>query len=214
MSDTRTTLIVATHNRHKTGEIAALLAGCGFDEILDLGAFPDLEPAEETGTTFEANASIKALAASEAMPGALVLADDSGIEVDALDRRPGVWSARYAGENATDADNRRKLLDELAAAGTRGKARTGRFRCVLAVARRGEILATFDGAVEGIIANEEKGEGGFGYDPLFIPEGHCETFGQLPSEVKQRLSHRARAMEKLRAWLADPASGTAAAPHS
>ena len=208
MSSSRSgkTLIVATHNAHKTGEIAHMLAGYGFDEIIDLSAFPELTPPEETGTTFEANAAIKALAASAAMPGALVLADDSGIEVDALDRRPGVWSARYAGEGATDADNRRKLIAELVANGARGKQRTGRFRCVLVVAQDEKILATFDGAVEGIIANEEKGESGFGYDPLFIPEGHCESFGQLPAEVKHQLSHRARAMEKLKHWLAEGAA--------
>lgn len=194
------TLIIATGNAHKTEEIAAMLAG-RFDEVLDLRAFPDLPPAEETGDTFEENAGLKALAISRALPDALVLADDSGIEVDALDRRPGVYSARYAGPGATDADNRKKLIAELAATGARGKARTGRFRCVLAVARGGTLLATFDGAVEGILANEEKGAGGFGYDPLFIPEGHCETFGQLPDTVKNQLSHRARAMAKLKQWL-------------
>ena len=195
------TLIVATHNAHKTEEIATMLRDFGFESILDLGAFPDLPPAEETGDTFEANATIKALAASAAMPSALILADDSGIEVDALAGRPGVRSARFAGEDATDADNRRKLIDELAAVGARGKERSGRFRCVLVVARGSQVLATFDGAVEGILTNEEKGEGGFGYDPLFIPEGHCETFGQLPAEVKNGLSHRARAMQSFQAWL-------------
>lgn len=194
------TLIVATHNSHKTEEIAAMLSEFGLEKVIDLTSFPDLEPPVEDGTTFEANSRIKALAASRIMPEALVLADDSGIEVDALDGRPGVWSARFAGENATDADNRRKLLSELAEVGARGKDRSARFRCALAVAKGGEVLATFDGKVEGTLTNEEKGEGGFGYDPLFIPEGHCETFGQLSSEVKQELSHRARAMEKFTAW--------------
>ena len=194
-------LVVATGNSHKTAEIAVMLAA-HFDEVLDLRAFPDLPPAEETGTTFEENAALKALAISGVMPEALVLADDSGIEVDALHLRPGVYSARYAGPGATDADNRRKLIAELEAVGARGKSRTARFRCVLALARAGEILATFDGAVEGILANEEKGDGGFGYDPLFIPEGYCETFGQLPETVKNQFSHRARAMEKLKDWIA------------
>ena len=195
------TLIVATQNAHKTEEIATMLGEFGFESILDLGAFPDLPPAEETGDTFVENATIKALAASAAMPSALILADDSGIEVDALAGRPGVRSARFAGEDATDADNRRKLLDELAAIGARGKERSGRFRCVLVVARASRVLATFDGAVEGIVTNEEKGEGGFGYDPLFIPEGYCETFGQLPASVKNGHSHRARAMQSFQAWL-------------
>lgn len=198
MSDT---LIVATHNTHKTGEIAAMLEGFGFETILDLTAFPDLVAPEEDGDTFDANAAIKAIAASGAMPEALVLADDSGIEVDALDGRPGVRSARFAGEDATDADNRARLLTELAEAGARGKERSARFRCALAVARDGEVIASFDGAVEGVVINEEKGEGGFGYDSLFVPEGHCETFAQLPAEVKQTLSHRARAVEQLKAWL-------------
>jgi XTP/dITP diphosphohydrolase len=193
------TLVVATGNAHKTAEIAVMLAE-HFDKLLDLRAFPDLPPAEETGATFEENAALKALAISAALPDTLVLADDSGIEVDALNLRPGIYSARFAGPGATDADNRRKLIAELEAAGARGKSRTARFRCVLALARSGEILATFGGAVEGILANEEKGVGGFGYDPLFIPDGHCETFGQLPDTVKNRLSHRARAMEKLKAW--------------
>ncbi len=198
-----TALLVATHNAHKTGEIAAMLSDRGFTEITDLRGIPDAVPPEENGVTFEENAAIKALAASAERPEALILADDSGIEVDALGGRPGVWSARFAGENATDADNRAKLLAELRALGVRGKDRTARFRCSLAVARRGIVIARFDGAVEGLLANEEKGEGGFGYDPLFIPEGHCETFGQLPETVKQTLSHRARAIALFKAWLID-----------
>ena len=193
-------LLVATHNTHKTEEIAAILAGF-FDEVSDLTAHTDIPPAVEDGDTFEVNAAIKALAASEVLPDAMILADDSGIEVDALGRAPGVYSARYSGANATDASNRDKLLAELAKTGTRGKARTGRFRCVLVLARAGEVIASFDGVVEGVIANEAKGDGGFGYDPLFIPEGHCETFGQLPPGTKHRLSHRGRALEKLKAWL-------------
>ena len=204
MSLPSSTLVVATHNAHKTGEIAAMLSEFSFQSITDLKAFPNLTPPEETGTTFRENAEIKALAASNAMPDALVLADDSGIEVDALDGRPGVWSARFAGENATDADNRAKLLTELEATGARGKARSARFRCVLVVARGGEAIASFDGAVEGIVGNEEKGEGGFGYDSLFIPADHCETFGQLSEEVKAGMSHRARAMEKFKDWLREP----------
>ena len=193
-------LLVATHNTHKTEEIAAILATF-FDEVTDLTAHPDIPPAVEDGVTFEANAAIKALSASKVLPGTIILADDSGIEVDALDREPGVYSARYAGEGATDAENREKLLAELSRTGARGRERSGRFRCVLVLAKGGEVIATFDGAVEGIIANEEKGENGFGYDPLFIPGGYCETFGQLPPETKHQLSHRGRALEKLKRWL-------------
>ena len=193
-------LIVATHNTHKTEEIAAILAG-HFDSVTDLTAFPAIPPAEETGTTFRENAAIKALAASRELPGAIVLADDSGLEVDALDGAPGVYSARFSGPDATDQSNRRKLLADLESAGVRGKDRSGRFRCVLVLARAGAEIAVFDGAVEGIIATEEKGENGFGYDPTFIPDGHCETFGQLPAETKHRLSHRGRALAKLKEWL-------------
>jgi len=194
-------LVIATHNAHKTEEIAALLDGC-FGAVRDLSAYPEIPPADETGDTFEANARIKALAASAALgPGALVLSDDSGLEVDALGGAPGVRSARYSGGGATDATNRAKLLAALAEAGARGKARRGRFRCVIVLARAGEVLGTFDGSVEGILANEEKGEGGFGYDALFVPDGHCETFGQLGAAVKNGLSHRARALEKVRAFL-------------
>ena len=189
-------LLIATKNAHKTGEIRAIL-GDGWD-VTDLNAHPDIVAPEETGATFAENAAIKALAASQVFAG-LVLADDSGLEVDALDGAPGVRSARYAGDHATDAGNRAKLLRELD--GTRGKARTARFRCALALAESGRVLASFDGAVEGVIINAGRGEGGFGYDSLFVPEGHCATFAQLPGAVKNQLSHRARALAKAEGWL-------------
>ena len=180
-------LLFATSNAHKTEEVAAIL---GADwQVEDLRAHPGITLDEETGATFEANAIIKAISGSRGAPGLLVLADDSGLEVDALAGAPGVRSARYAGEQATDADNRAKLLRELA--DTRGKARTARFRCALALAADGAVRAEFDGAVEGVIINAERGEGGFGYDALFVPAGHCETFAQLPGPVKNQLSHRA-----------------------
>ena len=189
-------LLIATKNAHKTAEIRAML-GDGWD-VCDLNAHPEIAAPEETGATFAENAAIKALAASQLFPG-LVLADDSGLEVDALAGAPGVRSARYAGEQATDAGNRAKLLRELAA--IRGKARTARFRCALALAADGTVRATFDGTVEGVIINAERGDGGFGYDALFVPAGHCETFAQLPAAVKNQFSHRARALEKARAFL-------------
>lgn len=191
-------LLIATKNAHKTAEIRAMM-GAEW-EVTDLTAHPEIPSPEETGETFAENAAIKALAAAEQFKG-LVLSDDSGLEVDALDGAPGVRSARYAGADATDADNRARLLKELEGIGARGKARTARFRCVMVLAEAGRLLGTFDGAVEGIIVNQEKGAGGFGYDPLFVPEGYCETFGQLPAEVKNQLSHRARALEKVRSFL-------------
>ena len=189
-------LLIATKNTHKTTEIRAIL-GDGW-EVTDLNAHPEIIAPEETGATFAENAAIKALAASRLFAG-LVMADDSGLEVDALGGAPGVRSARYAGEDATDADNRAKLLAALA--DVRGKARTARFHCALALAADGEVRATFDGAVEGVIINAERGDGGFGYDALFVPKGHCETFAQLPGTLKNQLSHRARALEKARAFL-------------
>ena len=190
-------LLIATRNAHKTAEIAAILGSAW--EVSDLHAHPDVTSPEETGGTFAENAAIKALAASRVFDG-WVLADDSGLEVDALAGAPGVRSARYAGPGATDADNRAKLLRALE--GVRGKARSARFRCAMALARAGEVLGTFDGAIEGIIVNGERGEGGFGYDALFVPEGHCETFAQLPPSTKNALSHRARALAQAAAFLA------------
>ena len=191
-------LLIATRNAHKTGEIQAILGGDW--EVSDLNAHPEVPSPEETGETFAENAAIKAVSASRIFHG-WVLADDSGLEVDALDGAPGVRSARYAGSGASDADNRAKLLRTLD--GVRGKERKGRFRCAMALAKAGVVLGTFEGAVPGVIVNGERGEGGFGYDALFVPEGHCETFAQLPASVKNALSHRARALEKAAAFLAD-----------
>jgi len=184
-------LVVATHNAHKTGEIRQILADC-FDVITDLTG-TEIPPAVEDGATFEANAHIKALHASRYLPDALVLADDSGISVDALNGAPGIYSARYAGENATDEDNRLKLLRELGDA----KNRAARFTCVLALARAGEIVHTCEGICEGQVIGENRGTGGFGYDPLFIPDGYDRTYAELPAEVKHSLSHRGRALAQM-----------------
>lgn len=188
-------LLVSTRNAHKIVEIRQIL-GSGF-EVFDLSLIPDMPDVEETGTTFEENATLKAVAASRLFDG-WVVADDSGLEVDALGGAPGVISARYSGPGATDASNRALLLERLA--DVRGKSRSARFRCVLSLAKSGTVLASFHGTVEGTIINSEKGSLGFGYDPLFVPEGHCETFAQLGAEVKNALSHRARALAALKQW--------------
>jgi XTP/dITP diphosphohydrolase len=189
------TVLVSTRNAHKLVEIRQIL-GPSF-ELLDLSSVPALGEVEETGTTFEENAALKALAAS-AHFGGWVLADDSGLEVDALGCAPGVRSARFSGEGATDVTNRALLLEKLAA--VPADQRSARFRCVIALAKGGEVLAHFSGAVEGAIIQSEKGEGGFGYDPLFVPEGFGETFAELGAETKNRLSHRGRALAALKSW--------------
>lgn len=189
------TVLVSTRNAHKLVEIRQIL-GPSF-ELLDLSSIPALGEVEETGTTFEENAALKALAAS-AHFGGWVLADDSGLEVDALGGAPGVYSARFSGEGATDVTNRALLLEKLAA--VPADQRSARFRCVIALARGGEVLAHFSGAVEGAIIQSEKGAGGFGYDPLFVPEGFGETFAELGAETKNRLSHRGRALAGLKSW--------------
>jgi XTP/dITP diphosphohydrolase len=189
------TLLVSTRNAHKVGEIREIL-GSTF-EVLDLSTIAVVGEVEETGVTFEENATLKALAVSGHFDG-WVIADDSGLEVYALDGAPGVWSARFSGPGATDASNRALLLEKLE--GVRGKERSARFRCVIVLARAGRKFAAFSGSVEGVVINQEKGAGGFGYDPLFVPEGHCETFAQLGADVKNALSHRARALAGLLAW--------------
>jgi len=192
-------LFIATGNAHKTAEIRAML-GEGFT-VEDLSTYTDMTSPEETGDTFLANAEIKAVAASNALPDMIVLADDSGLEVDALGGAPGVWSARYAGPAATDADNRERLKNELKALHGAGAPYVARFRCVMVLAADGEVLAHFDGTVEGQVVLQEEGEGGFGYDPLFVPDGYVHTFGVLPAEVKNQLSHRAQALQKVASWL-------------
>ena len=187
-------LVVATRNRHKTREIQPIL-GPEFS-VRDLGAHPEVSEIRESGTSFEENAKLKALAASKQLP-ALVIADDSGLEVDALGGAPGIYSARYAGANATDRDKIDKLLRELARVRATEDGRRARFRCVVALARNGNLLGTFEGIAEGSIADEARGDSGFGYDPIFIPEGLKQTFGELPTEVKNTISHRAKAIRAL-----------------
>ncbi len=191
-------LIVATHNSHKTEEIRVILAD-HFDTITDLTTLKDHPAPEETGDTFEANARIKALDASARFPEATILADDSGLEVDALNNFPGVHSARYAGPKATDRDNRLKLLDALEGVTERG----ARFRCVIVLVKAGEVQATFDGTCEGHIAEQQTGQSGFGYDTLFVPEGYYESFGLLRGEIKNTISHRAKALDQLKSWIAE-----------
>jgi len=182
------------------------ILGSFFDTITDLTSIPGMTPPVEDGSTFAENSAIKALAASVAMPEALVLADDSGLEVDALDGAPGIHSARYSGEEGTDASNREKLLSELALPRHAKAPRTARFRCVITLAKGGEVVAQFDGTVEGRIAVAMTGSKGFGYDPLFVPEGHEKSFGELSQSVKNEMSHRGNALAAFQGWLKDEAN--------
>lgn len=183
-------LLIATRNAHKLQEIRALLPGV---ELLGTDAYPQVPDPEETGSTFEENASIKARAWAAAT-GLPALADDSGLEVAALGGAPGIHSARYAGQHGDAAANNAKLLRALA--GVEGKeARAARFVCVLALALPNGEVRTLRGECKGHLLETLSGGNGFGYDPLFVPEGYEASFGELPDEVKARLSHRARAFQ-------------------
>ena len=181
-------LLIATRNAHKTSEFREIF-GARY-QVDDLSSYPDLPDVNESGSTFDENSALKAVEISQALPNFLVLADDSG-----------VYPARYSGPDASDASNRLLLIESLATTGARGKARSARFRCVLTLAHAGTVIHQSSGSVEGIIANEEKGDHGFGYDSLFIPEGYCQTFAQLPSETKHAMSHRGRAVATMRALM-------------
>ncbi|MGB8340878.1 MAG: RdgB/HAM1 family non-canonical purine NTP pyrophosphatase [Chthoniobacterales bacterium] len=187
-------LLLATRNRHKTREFTEML-GTEFC-LTDLATHPEVPEVPERGCTFAENARLKATTVSRLLPG-FVLADDSGLEVDSLGGAPGVYSARYAGKGATDAANRRKLLDAMAELPPEAP-RSARFRCVLVLARAGEVIAIFDGAAEGEIVRVERGTAGFGYDPLFRPNGFDETFAELSAMQKNALSHRGAAVARLR----------------
>jgi XTP/dITP diphosphohydrolase len=187
-------LVIATRNAHKTQEIREMI-GDRY-KVLDANDFSNLPAVDETGSTFLENATLKALAISREVTG-LVLSDDSGLEVDALGGAPGVWSSSYGGEEGKHAKNNARLVTELA-----GKTdRSARFRCTMVLARDGEILADFSGTVEGRILEAPYGAGGFGYDPLFAPEGHDRSFAELGPEVKNALSHRGRALAEVVGWL-------------
>lgn len=194
-------LWLATRNAYKTRELRDLL---GPDFALeDLGEHPEIAEVVEDGETFAENARLKSTAVSRQLPG-LVLADDSGLEADSLGGAPGVFSARYAGADASDAENRRKLLEELKR--RRGNLRqTARFRCVLSLARAGDEIASFDGQVEGEIISVERGDSGFGYDSLFRPEGFERTFAECSAAEKNQISHRAVAVGALRKFLSSAA---------
>ncbi len=190
-------LLIATHNPHKLDELRSLLNLPGL-HLRSALEFPEIPAPSEDGDTFEANAIQKATVLAAAT-GLWTLADDSGLEVEALGGAPGVHSARYAGEPADYAANNARLLREMDGRDNR----RAQFRCVVALVRPGVAPYIVEGRCTGEIITAPRGAGGFGYDPLFVPDGETHTFAELPPDVKNRISHRARAMQRARLLLKD-----------
>jgi XTP/dITP diphosphohydrolase len=186
-------LVIATHNRDKAREITALLSDIGVD-VLTLDAFPQIGPIVEDADTLEGNALLKAAAVHRAT-GLPSLGDDTGLEVHSLYGEPGVFSSRYSGEHATYAENVAKLLAELKHFPPRR--RGARFRCVIAFAAPGIEPRTVAGVCRGTILEKPRGTGGFGYDPVFLPEGFDVTLAEMDLDVKNSISHRGRAVGKM-----------------
>jgi XTP/dITP diphosphohydrolase len=200
----RRTVLLATSNPGKVRDFAGAVAPHGIT-VSPISGFSSLPQVVEDGSTFEENARKKADHYSQAVPRELVLADDSGLEIDALGGAPGIHSARYAADdphaahsNSEDAANNARVLRELA--GIPAEKRTARFICVLAAARDGETLQTFRGAVEGFILEAPRGDNGFGYDPLFYFAQIGKTFGELSAEAKAQFSHRGEAFRAFLRW--------------
>jgi len=187
-------LLLATRNPDKVREILAILEDLEV-EILTLQDFPDAPPVREDGQTLEENAIKKACSAFE-VTGLPALADDTGLEVDYLGGAPGVLSSRYAGENASYEANRRKLLGALQ--GVPWQQRAARFRCVVAFVPNNDELWLTEGVCEGLITEEPRGEGGFGYDPIFWVPSYQMTFAEMPPDLKNRISHRAIALRDMK----------------
>ncbi|MBI5664078.1 MAG: XTP/dITP diphosphatase [Nitrospirae bacterium] len=196
-------IILASRNKKKIQELKSIIEACGFagkDATVTIHTpdeFPQCEEVEEDGATFEANAVKKAVYIFECS-GMTAVADDSGLEVDALGGAPGVFSARYAGEVTDDWANLEKLLREME--GVPDEKRGARFVCCIALATRSGIK-TFLGHVDGRLGTTPRGEKGFGYDPVFYPEGHDRTFAEMTDEEKSSMSHRGRALRELQTYL-------------
>jgi XTP/dITP diphosphohydrolase len=196
-------LLVATRNKDKLKEIHHLLTDLPF-EVISAAEIRGLREIAEDGATIRDNAIKKAVESAQHAK-MLTIADDTGLELDALNGQPGVLSARFAGEDAGYHENNLKLLKMLK--GIPLEKRTARFHCVVAVANEDGLIETVEGICNGTIVEEERGGGGFGYDPLFLPGGQVKTFGELPPEVKNRISHRAKALQKTWAVLSRYARG-------
>ena len=188
-------LVLGTRNRKKRGELADLLKDLPL-EVVDLSPYPDAPEIEETGSTFEENAKLKAVGTAKALKE-WVLAEDSGLVVPGLNGRPGVYSARYAGTHGDDEANSQRLLAELAP--LPDDRRAAYYVCVAVLANpEGDVIAVTEGRCHGTIIKERRGSGGFGYDPLFLVQEYHQTFGELSLRVKQALSHRGRAIVQMR----------------
>ncbi len=183
-------LLLATRNQHKKRELQTMLADLNI-QVMSLDEVPELPEVEEDGHSFAANAAKKARVTAAAS-GLACLADDSGLVVDALNGQPGIYSARFAGPQADDRANNRKLLQMME--GIPEGQRTAHFVCSVALVDSTGSVSTVEGSCPGRIIWQPQGEGGFGYDPLFVPEGYSMTFAQIPPEEKNRISHRARAL--------------------
>jgi XTP/dITP diphosphohydrolase len=191
-------LVLATRNRGKLVELERLLAGTGWQALM-LTDFPEVPEVEEDGRTFAENAVKKARVAAQ-VTKTWTLAEDAGLEVDALGGEPGIRSARYCGEGASDRDRISRVLEQIIA--VPDDKRTARFRCVMCLINPAGDERLFEGVCEGRIAPLARGRFGFGYDPVFVPDGYAQTFGELGLEVKSRISHRAQAMRQVVDYLA------------
>jgi XTP/dITP diphosphohydrolase len=187
-------LLIASTNVHKIRELKEMLREVGVYDVLTLRDFPNYHAPEETGHTFEENAIVKATHAAECL-NKLTLADDSGLIVPALNGRPGIFSARYAGKNCTDADNRKKLLAEMAQ--FLEEDRYAYFECALALALPRGLVKSVTGICEGELLDKERGGSGFGYDSLFVRHEYSKSFGEMEEALKNRISHRRRAFDRL-----------------
>lgn len=187
-------IVIASTNMHKIREFKAMLKGFTNLDIRSLVDFPDYIAPEEVGKTFEENAILKAVHAAKTLQR-IVLADDSGLTVPALKGAPGIFSARYAGNQATDLENRKKLLSEMAH--LVDEERDAYYECCIAIATPENLIKTAKGTCEGTIALKDKGGSGFGYDPIFIKHGYNKSFAELGDEVKNRVSHRRKSLDKI-----------------
>ncbi len=192
-------LVIATHNAGKLREIADILSHEQIDALS--GGEMGLPEPEETGATFEANAVLKAESGAAHAKGYMVMADDSGLEVDALDGAPGIYSARWAGEKKDFSYAMQRIYDELALQGLEPQGQAARFVCVLSLAKTGYETRSFYGTVEGTLSFPARGDKGFGYDPIFIPNGYSLSFAEMEPDAKHAISHRADAFAKLRHFL-------------